>query len=55
MSQANKSNPLGGQGAAQLRTFGQLVHAHALYQKALKKFPGDVDLWGLYFEWAKTT
>ncbi|KAI8847736.1 U3 small nucleolar RNA-associated protein 6-domain-containing protein [Chytridium lagenaria] len=28
---------------------------HSLYQNALKKFPGDLNLWIQYIEWTKTT
>lgn len=28
---------------------------HSLYDKALRRFPGDVDLWIQYLEWAQKT
>ncbi|KAJ3331442.1 U3 snoRNP protein [Blyttiomyces sp. JEL0837] len=27
---------------------------HSLYQKALKKFPGDLSLWCQYYEWCQS-
>jgi U3 small nucleolar RNA-associated protein 6 len=32
-----------------------LKRIHALYQKSLRKFPGDLALWCQYFEWSKET
>ncbi|KAJ3235328.1 U3 snoRNP protein [Chytriomyces hyalinus] len=56
MSQEEQSNPLEGSKLLgyTLSDYSLTRRVNALYQKALKKFAGDVELWVLYFDWAKS-
>ncbi|OUM68824.1 hypothetical protein PIROE2DRAFT_3342, partial [Piromyces sp. E2] len=36
-----------------LSDYSILRHVHSLYNRALKRFPGDVELWIQYLEWAQ--
>jgi len=36
-----------------LSDYSILRHVHSLYNRALKRFPGDVELWVQYLEWAQ--
>ncbi|KAJ3194354.1 U3 snoRNP protein [Irineochytrium annulatum] len=38
-----------------LSDFSIVRRIHHLYQGALKKFPGDINLWLQYFEWSRST
>lgn len=44
--------PESGKSGISLTDYSLLKRIHALYQKALKKYHGDVDLWMQYFKWA---
>jgi len=36
-----------------LSDYSILRHVHNLYNRALRRFPGDVELWVQYLEWAQ--
>ncbi|KAJ3414189.1 pheromone processing endoprotease [Chytridiales sp. JEL 0842] len=47
--------PEKGEKSASASDHSILKRIHALYSKALRKFPGDLALWAQYFEWSKET
>jgi U3 small nucleolar RNA-associated protein 6 len=47
--------PLEGEKGYSKADFSITKRIHTLYQQALKKFPGDMQLWFQYFEWGRSS